>query len=214
MIMSNLSFLTLPHLLSLMLSSLNQHLPMHILIMMCHLLTFFPLEVVRFETRNNLLICRTIIVTIFFSPSSTPYPMANYISYSALSEPFHSFIKSIKNSKDPQKYLEAMLDQLWRGAMKEEIDSQERTKTWSIYTLPPDKKPIGCKWLYKTKYHADGTEERKKGLLVGKGYTQEEGVDYQDTFSVVAKLSTIRVLIDVAAKMNWSLTQLEISIYS
>ena len=145
------------------------------------------------------------------SPSSTPYPMANYISHSALSELFHSFINSITKSKDPQKYSEAMLDQLWRDAMKENIDSQERTKTWSVCTLPPDKKPIGCKWLYKTKYHADGTEERKKGRLVGKGYTKEERVDYQETFSLVAKLSTVRVLIDVASKMNWSLTQLDIS---
>ena len=104
-----------------------------------------------------------------------------------------------------------MLDQIWRDAMKEETRSQERAKTWSVCSLPPDKKPIGCKWLYKTKYHADGTEERKKGRLVGKGYTQEEGVDYQENFSPVAKLSTVRVLIDAAAKMKWSLTQLDVS---
>ena len=145
------------------------------------------------------------------SSSSTSYPMENYISYYALSESFLSFINTTTKSKDPQKYSEAMLDQLWRDTMKEEINSQERTKTWSVCTLPPDKKPIGCKWLYKTNYHADGTEERKKGRLVGKGYTKEEGVDYQETFSLVAKLSTVRVLIDVVAKMNWSLTQLDIS---
>lgn len=88
---------------------------------------------------------------------STPYPMTKYISYTALSESFHAFINSITKSEDPQKFSEAILDQIWCDAMNEEISSQERTKTWSVCSLPPDKKPIGCKWLYKTKYHADGT---------------------------------------------------------
>ncbi|XP_013617371.1 PREDICTED: uncharacterized protein LOC106323864 [Brassica oleracea var. oleracea] len=122
-----------------------------------------------------------------------------------------TFINAITKIKEPQKYSEALLDKLWRDAMGDEIGSQKRTFTWSVCPLPPGKVPIGCKWIFKVKYNPDGTVERFKAQLVDQEYTQEEGVDYKATFSPVVKLSTVRILIDLAAKMNWSLTQLDIS---
>lgn len=134
-----------------MLCSLNQHPLIHIHISMCHLLRFFfPLEVGPFVKRNNLRTCRTFIVIISFPlllllvllliQWPIIFPILLY-----LSAPIHAFINSITKSKDPQKYSEAILDQLWCDAMKEEIGSQERTKTWSVCSLPPDKKLIRCK---------------------------------------------------------------------
>lgn len=95
----------------------------------------------------------------------------------------------------------------WQKAMKAEISALEENNTWTFVDLPAGKHPIGCRRVYKVKYHADGTIERYKARLVAEGYTQMEGVDYFDTFSPVAKLTTVRVLLAIASARNWFLEQ-------
>ena len=77
--------------------------------------------------------------------------------------------------------------------MKEEMDSLEENKTWELIDSPKDRKFFGCKWVFKLKKFVDGKVERYKDILVAKGYSQMEGIEYHDIFSPVGKLVTIRI---------------------
>nr|KYP64798.1 Retrovirus-related Pol polyprotein from transposon TNT 1-94 [Cajanus cajan] len=68
----------------------------------------------------------------------------------------------------------------------------EVNNTWDIVPLPPDKKPISCKWLFKLKLNFDGTMAKHKARLVARGFTQQYGLDFQETFSPMEKITTLR----------------------
>jgi Reverse transcriptase (RNA-dependent DNA polymerase) len=76
--------------------------------------------------------------------------------------------------------------------------------------LHQNKKPIGCRWIYKIKYDSDGSIEKYKARLVIKGYTQTYGIDYKETFAPVAKMNTVRVLLSIAVKLYWDLYQMDV----
>lgn len=94
--------------------------------------------------------------------------------------------------------------------MKSEVTALEANHTWDITTLPPGKKSIGCKWIYTTKYHSDGSVERYKVRLVALGNRQKEGSDYNDTFTPVAKMSTVRFFFVVSSTHRWKVHQMDV----
>ena len=100
---------------------------------------------------------------------------------------------------------------LWLVAEKEEIDNLLSNKTWDLVDLPPGRKAIGVRWVYKIKLNDQGAPDRYKARLVAKGYTQKQGLDYQETFAPVAKMTSIRVIVAVAAHNNWSIHQLNVT---
>uniref|UniRef100_A0A2N9I8J5 Reverse transcriptase Ty1/copia-type domain-containing protein n=1 Tax=Fagus sylvatica TaxID=28930 RepID=A0A2N9I8J5_FAGSY len=92
---------------------------------------------------------------------------------------------------EPRRSHRASSDPLWQQAMKEELDALLKTGTWDLVDLPAGKSAIGCKWVYKIKTRSDGTVDRYKARLVAKGFTQEYGIDYEETFAPVARLSSL-----------------------
>ena len=116
----------------------------------------------------------------------------------------------VMNVVEPINYEHTKDHREWRNAMNEEYESIMKNETWELTELLENKVPIGCKWLYKTKFNADGNIDKYKAILVAKGYSQKEGIDYEDTFAPIAKLNTIRIMIALATQHNWKIHQLDV----
>jgi len=137
--------------------------------------------------------------------------MAKFISYSALSPKHLAYVYSLNTKIEPTSYLSASKDSRWLIAMQTEIEALNANNTWEFLDLPSDAISMGSKWVYKIKRHAYGTIERFKARLVAQGFSQTEGLDYFETFSPVAKLSTIRVLLSLASIHGWYLHQFDVN---
>ena len=122
---------------------------------------------------------------------------------------FHCF-SALASLQEPQTFHEASSNPLWQQAMKEELDALHKNGTWDLVDLPFRKSSIGCKWVYKIKTRSDGTIDCYKARLISKGFTQEYGIDYEETFASVARLSSVRTLIVVYAACKWPLLQMDV----
>ena len=116
----------------------------------------------------------------------------------------------IVTDDDPVTYEEAVKRWTWRDAMKKEMEAIEKNKTWELTDLPKGVKPIGVKWIYKTKLKENREIDKFKARLVAKGYAQQYGVDYIEVFAPVAKMDTIRILVSISTQDSWNIYQLDV----
>lgn len=147
----------------------------------------------------------------YSTTTNNPYPISSSLSYSKLSPSYQAYINNISQISIPTSFAEAQDSKEWCEAVDVEFDAMEANHTWDVAVLPPKKKAVGCRLLFSLKFNANGTLERRKVRCVTKGYTQKEGQDYNDTFSSVAKMATVKLLLKISATKKWSLTQLDVS---
>ncbi|GJS17702.1 retrotransposon protein, putative, ty1-copia subclass [Tanacetum coccineum] len=120
---------------------------------------------------------------------------------------------SLGDLNEPTSYKAAMLDSesdKWIDAMNAEMQSMIDNMVWVLVDLPPNCKTVGSKWLFKIKTDMDGNVHTYKARLVAKGYTQLYGVDYEETFSPVADIRAIRILISIAAFYDYEIWQIDV----
>jgi hypothetical protein len=111
---------------------------------------------------------------------------------------------------EPTCFEQAVGNPKWDNAMDEDMAVLDPNATWELVALPKDKKPIGCKWVYKVKHNADGYVSRYKAKLVAKGYAQTYGINYEETYSLVAKMIIVRTIIAMTKAKRWSLHQMDV----
>ena len=114
---------------------------------------------------------------------------------------------------EPVTYQEAITgpeSEKWLEAMKSEMDSMYTNQVWTLVEPPVGVNPIGCKWVFKKKTDMDGKVHTYKARLVAKGYKQIHGVDYDETFSPVAMLKSVRILLAIAAYHDYEIWQMDV----
>ena len=156
-------------------------------------------------------------------PPSNEHPTPTQLQASTHSMTTHSCVGIVKpNPKyalsvitpstplEPKSVKIALRDPGWHAAMKDEMHALHHNNTWALVPRQPDMNVIGCRWIFKTKLHSDGSLDGLKARIVTKGYNQREGVDFLETFSPVIRPATIRTVLTLATVKGWSLRQFDV----
>lgn len=110
----------------------------------------------------------------------------------------------------PQSVRSALLDPNWRAAMTEDFEALQTNNTWSLVPRPSGVNVVTGKWIFRHKLHPNGSLDRYKARWVLWGFTQRTGIDYDETFSPVVKLATIRIVLTLALSQRWPIHQLDV----
>jgi len=121
-----------------------------------------------------------------------------------------AFHASTPLSPIPKTVRSALADPNWRCAMEEEFDALMANDTWTLVPRPAGTNLVIGKWIYRHKFHADGSLDRYKARWVLRGFTQRPGIDYDETFSPVVKPATVRTVLSLALSQDWPIHQLDV----
>ena len=111
---------------------------------------------------------------------------------------------------EPSTYKDAASLQVWNDAMIEEYSSIIKNDVWEVVPRPTRKSVVTSRWLYKIKHAADGNIEKYKARFVARGFTQKEGIDYDEIFAPVTRYATIKTIISLATVFGWKLHQMDV----
>jgi hypothetical protein len=110
----------------------------------------------------------------------------------------------------PTTHAEAQGDPAWREAMQLELESIESNRTWELVDPPAGHRPISLKWVFKLKKDEKGAVIKHKARLVARGFVQQEGIDYDDAFTPMARMESVHVLLALAAQEGWSVHHMDV----
>jgi ABC-type uncharacterized transport system substrate-binding protein len=111
---------------------------------------------------------------------------------------------------EPTYFEQAIGNPKCDNAMNKKMVVLDVNTTWELVALPKDNKTIGCKWVYKVKHNADASVSKYKTRLVAKGCVETYGINYEDMYSSIAKMTTIKAIIAMAVAKGWSLHQMDV----
>ena len=109
---------------------------------------------------------------------------------------------------EPKNFVEASKNDDWIKAMNEELDQNEKNQTWELVPRPTNKNIVGTKWVFKNKLNENGKVIRNKERLVCKGYAQVEGIDFEEIFTLIARLEAIRMVLAFSCYQNFKVYQM------
>ncbi|KAH9679437.1 hypothetical protein KPL71_026134 [Citrus sinensis] len=156
---------------------------------------------------------QVLIPVIDHEVNSDPQPSDNVVQPQNQLEMIEHEDETGVMEDDPINFHQAMQSSnsyKWIEAMNEEYKSMQDNKVWELISLPSGVKPIGCKWIFKTKRDSNGNVERYKERLVAKGFTQKEGIDYKETFSPVSTKDSFRTIMALVAHFDLELHQMDV----
>jgi hypothetical protein len=137
------------------------------------------------------------------------YPVQR-LTYDGFVVHHYAYMVRVIQEVEPTCFEQAVGNPKWDNAMDEEMATLDANATWELTALSKDKKTIGCKWVYKVKHNVDGFVSRYKEKLVAKGYAQTYGIDYEETYSPVAQMTTVKAITVMAIAKGWSLHQMDV----
>jgi hypothetical protein len=125
---------------------------------------------------------------------------------------FSSYAAYMTNilDEEPTTFEEAVQKEQWKEATMEEHQSIMKNEVWEIVPRPKEKSVVTSKWVYKIKHATDGSMDKYKARFIARGFSQKEGEDYDEMFALVARYTSIRAIISLAASMGWNLHQMDV----
>ncbi|KAI3729850.1 hypothetical protein L6452_18521 [Arctium lappa] len=162
------------------------------------------------EPRHNTRVQKNHPPQLVIGDISSPMMTRHQSRLQEMQDQQHTVLSCFLSQLEPKKAHDAMKESSWIEAMQEELLQFKLQDVWDLVDLPKGHRAIGTKWIFKNKRDERGIVIRNKARLVAQGYTQEEGIDYEEVFAPVARIEAIRLFLAYAYFMNFKVYQMDV----